>query len=29
MQVGLVLVDKPIAYLDIDETSFLPRICDA
>jgi hypothetical protein len=28
-QVGLVLVDKPIAYLDIDETSFLPRMCDA
>jgi hypothetical protein len=28
-QVGLVRVDKPIAYLDIDETSLLLRICDA
>jgi len=28
-QVGLVRVDKPIAYLDIDETSLLPRMCDA
>jgi hypothetical protein len=28
-QVGLVRVDKPIAYLDIDETNLLLRICDA
>ena len=28
-QVGLVRVDKPIAYLDIDETSLLLRMCDA
>ena len=28
-QVVLVRVDKPIAYLDIDETSLLPRRCDA
>ena len=28
-QVGLVRVDKPIAYLDIDETSLLLRRCDA
>jgi hypothetical protein len=28
-QVGLVRVDKPIAYLDVDETSLLPRMCDA
>ena len=28
-QVGLVRVDKPIAYLDIDATSLLLRICDA
>ena len=28
-QVALVRVDKPIAYLDIDETSLLLRMCDA
>ena len=28
-QVGLVRVDKPIAYLDIDETRLLLRRCDA
>ena len=28
-QVGLVRVDKPIAYLDIDETSLLVKMCDA
>ena len=27
--VALVRVDKPIAYLDIDETSLLLRMCDA
>ena len=28
-QMALVRVDKPIAYLDIDETSLLLRTCDA
>ena len=28
-QVGLVRVDEPIAYLDIDDTSLLLRMCDA
>ena len=28
-QVALVQVDKPIAYLGIDETSLLLRMCDA
>ena len=28
-QVGLVRVEKPVAYLDIDETSLLLRMCDA
>jgi hypothetical protein len=28
-QVGLIRVDKPIAYLDIDETSLLVKMCDA
>ena len=28
-QVGLVRVEKPVAYLDIDETSLLVRMCDA
>jgi hypothetical protein len=28
-QVALVQVDKPIAYLDVDETSLLLRMCDA
>jgi hypothetical protein len=28
-QVGLVRVEKPVAYLDIDETSLLVKMCDA